>query len=327
MNKNVVVTELQLRPELESVSAWQSPTRLERPAFLMNFPFSWSTSVSNNVWMTELSDNKRAPNHRRGAAQFLELFRFVASDALVYLLPSPVQCDLQDLVFTANLGFIPEGLRTRDTVILSNFTSEPRRGETAVGLRFFEALGYATHVCPAKFEGDAEIKHLYDNVYIGGYGQRSERQAYEWMEKTFDMRVIKVELTDPHLYHMDCSVFPVTRDQTLVCTELFNEREIAEIEEHTDIIDVSADDCYSGICNSVRLSNSILNASHIHELKAGTEDYSLEMTKNHRLEEIACDLAMDVSFFNLSEFHKSGALLSCMLMHLNRHSYNFQLVT
>ena len=26
-----------------------------------------------------------------------------------------------------------------------------------------------------------------------------------------------------------------------------------------------------------------------------------------------------------SEFHKSGALLSCMLMHLNRHSYKIAL--
>ena len=29
--------------------------------------------------------------------------------------------------------------------------------------------------------------------------------------------------------------------------------------------------------------------------------------------------------FNLGEYLKGGALLSCMVMHLNRHSYNFQL--
>ena len=31
--------------------------------------------------------------------QFLELYRFVSSEALVYLLPTPRDCDLQDLVF------------------------------------------------------------------------------------------------------------------------------------------------------------------------------------------------------------------------------------
>jgi len=36
-------------------------------------------------------------------------------------------------------------------------------------------------------------------------------------------------------------------------------------------------------------------------------------------------LGFDLSFFNLSEYHKSGALLSCMLLHLNRQSYEFAL--
>ena len=63
----------------------------------------------------------------------------------------------------------------------------------------------------------------------------------------------------------------------------------------------------------------------IHELKAGTEQYTLEMQKNRRLEDIASNLALEVCYFNLSEYHKSGALLSCMVMHLNRYSYTFRL--
>jgi hypothetical protein len=68
-----------------------------------------------------------------------------------------------------------------------------------------------------------------------------------------------------------------------------------------------------------------MNSSHIHELKAGTEDYDHELQKNRRLEDIAIRLAFEVNYFNLSEYHKSGALLSCMVMHLNRYSYNFRL--
>jgi N-dimethylarginine dimethylaminohydrolase len=167
---------------------------------------------------------------------------------------------------------------------------------------------------------------LYGNVYVGGYGLRSQRETYEWMERTFGMQVIKVELTDPYLYHLDCTVFPLTKKQTLVCTELYEKKELVELEKHTDIIDVSINDCYSGICNSLRLSNIILNASHIHDLKAGTEEYKLEVQKNRRLEDIASDFAFEVGYFNLSEYEKSGALLSCMVMHLNRHSYAFTLM-
>lgn len=302
-----------------------NPTQLNAPAFLMSFPFSYSTEVPNNVWMEELEEAKRQPDVKRAMVQFLELYRFVASEGLVYLLPVPRACRLQDLVFTANLGVVLEHVPTKDVVVLSNFTSEPRRGETEIGVGFFEEMGYQVYVSPARFEGDAELKHLRDNVYVGGYGVRSQRETYDWMERTFDMEVIKLGLDDPRLYHLDCTVFPITSSDTLVCTELYEDEELRRLEKHTNVIDVSADDCYTGICNSVRLSNTILNATHIHDLKVGSEEYTYEVHKNRRLEDIACELAFEVSYFNLSEYHKSGALLSCMLMHLNRYSYTFQL--
>ncbi len=307
------------------VSPWLNPTQLERPSFLLNFPFSYSTDVANNVWMQDLPLEKREPNFKRAAIQFLELYRCLSAEALVYLLPTPRGVDLQDLVFTANLGIVLEHLPDRNTVVISNFSSEPRRNETEVGVRFFRDMGYEVFVPSTKFEGEAELKHLYDNVYIGGYGTRSERETYDWMERTFGMRIIRVRLVDPYLYHLDCLIFPITRESTLVCTELLDESEVAEIESATSIISVSADDCYSGICNSVRLPKTVLNSSHIHELKAGTEDYTRERQKNCTLEEIASNLALEVSYFNLSEYHKSGALLSCMVMHLNRHPYRIAL--
>ena len=239
--------------EPEAADRPQNPTQLQCSAFLMNFPFSYSTEVANNVWMEEIDDTEREPNQRKAMAQFLEVYRYVASEALVYLLPTPRGAPLQDLVFTANLGVVLEHVPTNDVVVLSNFTSEPRRGETEVGVRFFEAMGYETHVSPSKFEGDAELKHLHDNVYVGGYGTRSERETFEWMERTFDMTVVKLENTDPYLYHLDCSIFPLTREDTPVCTGLYEKEEVAEPEKHTNVMDVSLDEWYSGICNSLRL--------------------------------------------------------------------------
>jgi hypothetical protein len=74
------------------------------------------------------------------------------------------------------------------------------------------------------------------------------------------------------------------------------------------------------------MPSTVLNSSHIQDLKAGTEDYEHEVRKNRKLEDIAANLALEVSYFNLSEYHKSGALLSCMVMHLNRHSYKIALI-
>jgi N-dimethylarginine dimethylaminohydrolase len=311
--------------QLRAVSPWLNPTQLERPSFLLNFPFSLSTQVANNAWMQDLPPDQRQPNFTRAAVQFLQLYRYLAAEALVYVLPTPRGAELQDLVYIANLGIVLDHLPDKNTVVISNFASPPRRGETSVGLRFFQDMGYKAHVPPARFEGEAELKHLHDNVYVGGYGIRSEKETYDWMQRNFDMRIIQVRLADSYLYHLDCLVFPITSENTLVCTELLEKDEIAALEKVTNIIDVSSDDCYSGICNSVRLPKTVLNASNIHDLAAGTEEYAQEARKNRALEDIAANYALEVAYFNLDEYHKSGALLSCMVMHLNRHSYKIAL--
>jgi N-dimethylarginine dimethylaminohydrolase len=304
----------------------RNPTQLNRPAFLMNTPFSYATRVANNVWMEEIEDHKREPDIAQAMIQFLNLYGFIASEALVYLLPTPQDKDLQDLTFTANLGVTLEHTHDRNTVVLSNFTSEPRRGETEVGLHFFRSMGYDAHVPKTRFEGEADLKYLYDDLYVGGYGIRSQVETYDWMTKRFGMRVVKMAMTDPYLYHLDCTVFPITRERTLVCVEMYDRPEISELEKYTDIIDVPSSAALSGICNSTRLNNTILNGSHIQHLKAGTEEYNEEAAKNRLLEDIAAKLAFEVTYFNLSEYHKGGALLSCMIMHLNHHSYAFRLL-
>jgi N-dimethylarginine dimethylaminohydrolase len=303
-----------------------NPTQLRQPAFLLNAPFSFSTEVANNIWMRELAAGERRPDARRAMVQFLQLYSFLAAESLVYVLPTPRTEGLQDLVFTANLGIVLEHVPDRDTVVLSNYTSEPRIGETEIGVVFFESMGYQTAVPATKFEGEADLKHLYDNVYVGGYGMRSELATYDWLERTFDMTVVKLEETDPYLYHLDCTIFPITSQQTLVCTEKYGRDELRALEKHTEVIDVTLAACYSGVCNCVRLHNTILNSSHIHDLKAGSEDYREELVKNRALEDIASRFAFEVTYINLSEYHKGGALLSCMVMHLNRYSYQFSLL-
>ncbi len=303
-----------------------SPGLLEQPTFLMNCPFSLHTRHANNAWMHDIDDDKRKIDRNKAMAQFANLYAFLTSAGIVFLLPTPRNCELQDLVYTANLGVVLEHIPERDLVVLSNFTSEPRVGETEVGRSFFASMGYRALLAPYKFEGDAELKHLHDNIYIGGYGLRSDPKVYDWMQRKFDMKVIKAREVDPYLYHLDCSVFPITPGNTLVCTKMFSNAEIAKIEKHTNVIDVSVDAAYSGICNSIRYHNSILNASHIVTLKACTDDYRYELKKNRELEDIAVELGLEVNYFNLSEYQKSGALLSCMVMHLNRRSYAFSLI-
>ena len=302
-----------------------NPTSLDKAAYLLNVPFSLAADVANNVWMEEIDAAHRHVDIRKAINQFLQLYHFMAAESVVYLLPTPSVTGLQDLVYCANMGIVLEEQADNTTVILSNFSTEVRAPETRVGEAFFELMGYQTVTPPYHFEGEAELKHLHDNIYLGGYGTRSDKRAYEWMAEQYGARIIALEETDPYLYHLDCTVFPLTREDTLVCTEMYTADEIRRIEAVTNIIDVSVDDCFSGVCNTVRMGNSLLNASHIHEMKTSDKYYSDEKQKNRTLEDIAARYAFELSFFNLSEFLKSGALLSCMVMHLNRKSYELVL--
>ena len=302
----------------------ETPSQLSVPSYVMNFPFTLSTQDPNNIWMQELSSDELKINRPKVYKQFMDLYNFMAGAGLVYILPSSE--NYQDQVYVANLGIHLSHIKESNKILLSNFTSEPRKGEEWVGKAFFDLMGYETYVVPRKWEGEADLKYLKNNTYIGGYGIRSEIETYEWMEQNFDMNIIKLQMVDEYLYHLDCSIFPINNSKTMVCTELYSPAEVAKLEKHTEIIDINVDDAYNGITNSVRIGNMILCASNISELKKGHEYYEYEKNKLSTLEKICSNEGMEPIIFNLSEYMKSGAMLSCMVMHLNHVDQNKSLL-
>lgn len=297
---------------------------IDSPSFLLNIPTTFSSKVKNNFWMEEAKDEDLIVDKDVALAQWNDLYSTLSSNGLVTVLPTPYGTNLQDLVFVANLGIV---IGT-DTVIISNFTSTPRLGESEVGMNYFKLAGYKNVVmCPYKFEGEADLKHIVGNIYIGGYGVRSDIRAYQWMEQNFDMKIIKIKMGNPKLYHLDCSLFPITQEAILLDRTQYQKNEIDEMEKVVEIIHVPEKYASNGVTNSVRIHNFILNASDLYDLdpQLDKEDYRLERDKNQFLEDVCSDFGMEAVFINLSEYLKGGALLSCLVMHLNRFSYKIDL--
>ncbi len=302
----------------------ETPSQLNIPSYVMNFPFTLDTKNPNNIWMKELSPDDLQVNRKKAYKQFMDLYNFLSGDGLVYLLPS--LGDFQDQVYVANLGIYLPHIKDSNNIVLSNYTSEPRIGEEKIGEAFFKLMNYDTHLCPYKWEGEADLKFIGGNNYIGGSGIRTDHKTYEWMREQFGMNIIDVEMVDDYLYHLDCSIFPLSKEKTMICTSMFDPEEIRDIEKYTQVIDIDEDDALGGITNSVRFGNLILCASNISELSKTHEDYAYEKHKINSLEAICAKEGMEPVFFNLSEYMKSGALLSCMVMHLNYVDYYKQLV-
>ena len=70
-----------------------------------------------------------------------------------------------------------------------------------------------------------------------------------------------------------------------------------------------------------RSTGQILCSTHIHTMGEGHPELADEKVKLAELERICGRLGLQPAYFELTEFLKSGALLSCMIMHLNNSNY------
>ncbi|MFQ6004798.1 MAG: hypothetical protein ACE5OQ_04770 [Woeseia sp.] len=321
------------------MSEYLNISEIEFPAFLLNAPLSMSADIPNNCLMEKRSAEQRRVDRPKALRQFHELYSFLCSQAIVYLLPS--HPGLQDQPSVSNLGVVLPHL-SEDTVVVSRFRTEPRIREAAVGMDFFRLMNFTCYRPPEYlsgrfvpesatewsdsdrriyFEGEADLKYIKDNLYVGAYGMRTSRSAHFWFSKSFDMEIIPVRIRDERLFHLDCCLLPVTANIMVACTEVLDQKTLRRMENVVEIIDVPIDAAAFGITNSLLLDRYFLYSSDIDELSKTDPDYPIEVAKINLLEKISCRLNREPVMFNLTEFYKSGAALSCLLMCLNYTHY------
>jgi N-dimethylarginine dimethylaminohydrolase len=288
------------------------------PAYLMNVPFSMETDEPNNAIMMNLTAEERVVDRRKAMEQWLELYHFLSSRGIVYLVPSKE--GLQDQPYVANLGIVLPHVE-ENLAAISNFRTEVRRGETPVGVEFFRSMGFDTVIAPEFFEGEADLKYLRDNIYIGAHGMRTSMSALEWFRDAYGMRIIPLRMQDEYLFHLDCVVFPLTGEKVVLCTAVCDKRTVAEIESVAEIIDIDHDLARAGLTNAVRCGHYVLCDSSVDKMDLPAEMYALERKKVEGLARICVGNGLAPAIFDLSEFDKSGAALSCLVMHLNFASY------
>lgn len=290
------------------------------PVLLMNLPLSLSAAIANNVYMEELGSSRREICRDTALDQFRALYRHVTQHAVVYLLPSSP--GLQDQPYVSNLGLTLPHL-DNETVIIARFRSAPRVGEERVGAEFFRLMNFAVAEPPETyggeplyFEGEADLKHLTGNIYVGAHGMRTSRNALTWAAERHGMDIIPFHVTNPYLYHLDCCLLPLDEETVLLCAAGAEEPAVRAIGRHCEIIDVSLAEARAGITNCLLLPGEIVCDSNIAELGKDNAKYPAEKAKIERLEHICARFGRDLHVFSMSEFYKSGALLSCLVMHI-----------
>lgn len=299
----------------------ENPSLLDFPVYAMIFPHRWDTDDPNNVWMKGMSAEEAKEDWNRCYQQWMCLYGWLSSENTL-VLTLPAIGDFADATYIANIGIMLCHL-PKPVFVASKYKSPPRRGEEIAALDWFKAQGYKTAKCPHYFEGEADLKSVRDNIYIGAYGIRTERKALDWFASEYDMKVIPVEMTDERNYHLDTQVFPLTAEKVIVATCCFKPEEIKAIEKVCEIIDVPKNIAYAGTTNCVRTVNMLLCGSSLEALVRADdpEEYDEQKNKRRFLQDVCDDHNMQLVMPDLSEIGKGGSDLSCNVFHVNRANY------
>jgi N-dimethylarginine dimethylaminohydrolase len=302
-----------LVPDRE-LTGLRAPYTSSFPIVLMSAPFSLATDAPNNQSMRDLSDAQRAVDPEKADREFVALYRAVAAEALVYVLPSTP--GLQDQVYVSNLLVVPA--HRPELAVISNLATAPRRGESMPGRSFLAELGYDVVQAPKYLEGEADLKHLRDDVYVGAHGSRTTLDALRWFAGTVGGRVIPFQLGNPYLYHLDCVVMPVSPEACVVCADACDPETLARIGRFVEVIPVDLELALAGVTNCIVVGSSIICGTGRSALERGDPRRAVEERKVAFLASVCERTGRELLEFPVGEFSKSGAALSCLVAHLRR---------
>jgi len=174
---------------------------------LMCPPDFFGIEYEINPWM-RISNQSNADLARTQWQTLKQVLQTEAGAKLEFL--EPIR-GLPDLVFTANAGVVHKG-----KVVPSRFRHPERQREERYFIDWFTKNGY--EVIPLDlgmfFEGAGDLLGFPD-FWIGGYRQRSEIRAYEWLSNIFQIQILPVELVDQRFYHLDTCLCPLSGGELL----------------------------------------------------------------------------------------------------------------
>ena len=254
------------------------------------------------------------PHHeRKTRAQHQAVARaFQHSPVMVERLP-PTQTPLSDIVFVANGGLALPRLG-RPLILLPNMKYAHRRAELPYLVRMFRALRIPTIPYPGRrpFEGQAELKWFHGGTKaIGGYGQRSTKQAFAELDHLFTRlygakekpEILTVKLISPTYYHLDVAMLEFDDTKCVIHRRAVSPRDLSRIQAFLGVENVTVIDTEDSFCLNAVVDGPTLIT---HKLTDPAVKPLLERVTRRRVKQV-----------DTSEFEKSGGSVRCMVLDLH----------
>lgn len=116
-------------------------------------------------------------------------------------------------------------------IYLSTFRHDERKGEQQHYLNFyrnnnFELLGANFEHF---FEGGGDAVFSDYNTLWAGYGARSSKEVYQYVQRLGQFETVLCEMVNPKFYHLDTCFTPVGNDSALFYPEAFSQKTINDV--------------------------------------------------------------------------------------------------
>jgi N-dimethylarginine dimethylaminohydrolase len=279
------------------------------PHFLMTEPSGFEVCYQINPWMRPAAWRADADAFqvRAQAASAALKHALIAAGAKVEMITAAA--GLPDLVFPANAAVVLDG-----RVLLARFRCPERRGEEAVFRQVFLQLQRRGQVAEVRElprhlfhegAGDA-IWDASRQLFWGGYGPRSSREALAVVSETFGQEVAPLELATPRFYHLDTCFCPLEGGEVLYHPPAFTAASLAAIRARVPShqrIEADAAEAAAFCVNAISLGRTLIMA------RAPASLRQTLARRGYHLVEVELD-----------PFMLSGGAAYCMTLRLDRTS-------
>lgn len=282
-----------------------SPVRsstASRERFVMCRPEYISAAVKNNIFMKP----GVKINVDRACKQYDRIVRGIRSWGIEVLeIPPTKGC--QDQTYVANIA-----TSITPYLVLAKFSAPGRTVEEAPAKRFFEEQGYNVIQPPFAQEGEADLKLWKDQTYFAGWGKFSKKEAYDWIAKKTGTEMVYIKEISDALYHLDCSFAKLRPDLFLVNKPGIDGPSFREFEKRGECILVPPEIVATGATNIVLIPNTNIILSGMFFPEEKKYQKSMDWMNEH----VGDKYGYTIFYCDIDEPDKSGADISCMVMHL-----------
>lgn len=208
--------------------------------------------------------------------------------------------NLPDMVFSANQMF-PFYKNQSVQFVLSRMKSSYRQEEVFYFENWLQENKYEYFKTPEPwtFEGMGDAIWNYETREVfGGYGFRTDRGFYDWLEDLIEAPIVRLHLINESFYHLDTALCILNATTALVVADAFSQESYDKLRmKFKDLIVVNADEAQQFLA---------ANACSLDGRTVFVERGAL------RLQAALREKGFRLCTFDTSEYLKSGGSLFCL---------------